>query len=672
MINKSISAKNLALIAALVLMITGVLGTLTPSHATLTAVPTPTQIDSISSSNTYTGEYYKVTTPLNEKSVIYVEGKTKIPTKKFCIRINKHGTTTYFMTVFVTPDENGEFSIKISTKKGGTKVPQVIDGKGTVTQVGESFGTMPGYIPMKQMPAGTYHLTIARATTAADADVSPGTAWYQGQLGGKNGRTYAYKEVVLTVKSGQANNPKVVEYKAARTNNTNTMNLYEHKSYHDESYTNSYVRYQDKYMKDIVFVFKNPGTGKQENMTKTKLAYITEVADEITAGAETDYDKLALIYEYVASNYYYDVLANGMVKNQYANPYNNLYNLRNKVNAPNSKNGKVATTCQGFGALVIALARSQDIPARLAYGHHISQPITTWAQTTASQIKQRDHWWAEAWVDGHWIIIDANSATSSKWERKSFGAAGTWTKAPQINYVHFDPSPQQMSLSYAYTGIYHGSTDGHFINRNNEVDQLRAFLNTKSAGKSNGKKLNPAYKSDDFTTWGTTASDDFLTDGYGRVTHILWGNKNLTGKLNLTDFKQLKYLTVYNNKLTQLNLTGCSNLQKISATYTKITKFDSSASKKTTSITAKGNKLTNAKFRNGSKLITISRNVAGGTFAFDYNKSKAKKVTIYVSDPAKGYKYMGIYNGNGKKLSSAKTYTFNPTAAKYIVKFKKK
>ena len=55
MINKSISAKNLALIAALVLMITGVLGTLTPSHATLTAVPTPTQIDSISSSNTYTG-----------------------------------------------------------------------------------------------------------------------------------------------------------------------------------------------------------------------------------------------------------------------------------------------------------------------------------------------------------------------------------------------------------------------------------------------------------------------------------------------------------------------------------------------------------------------------------------------------------------------------------------
>ena len=81
---------------------------------------------------------------------------------------------------------------------------------------------------------------------------------------------------------------------------------------------------------------------------------------------------------------------------------------------------------------------------------------------------------------------------------------------------------------------------------------------------------------------------------------------------------------------------------------------------------------TSAKFKHGAKTITVSRNIQGGTFAFDYNKSKSKSLTIYVSNPANGYKYLGIYDGNGKKLSSGKTYTFKPTAAKYVVKFKKK
>ena len=248
------ASKRLAIITALVMMMMTVLGSLGPAHATLTSIPAAQQISSISSSNNYKGEYYKVTTPLDEKSIIYVEGKTKIPTKKFCIRINKHGTTTYFLTVFVTPDENGEFSIKINTKQGNRNVPEVIGGKGTVTQVNESFGTMPGYNAMKLMPAGTYHMTIARATTDADADVSPGTSWFSGQLGGQGGRSYAYKEVVMTVKSGQANNPKVIEYPAARSNNINTINLYEPKSYHDESYYcadgqrfDDSLRYEDIY-----------------------------------------------------------------------------------------------------------------------------------------------------------------------------------------------------------------------------------------------------------------------------------------------------------------------------------------------------------------------------------------------------------------------------------------
>ena len=666
MVSKSIALKRIALVIAFVMLMMTGLGSLNASYATLYKNPTATQTDSVASSNSYKDEYYKVTT--NEKNTIKVEGKTKIKTTRFCIKLTPHGSTTAKITVFVTPDKNGEFAVTINTKKGNKKTP--VATKGTVAGADDSWDTRPGYRAVETIGPGTYHLTIARATTAKDAKINPGSNWWNGQLGGKDGKTYAYKEVVLTVAKGKNNDPKVVKYNTAINNNKNTTNLYEKKSYHDSSYKGSYVRYTDKYMKDMSFVFKNPKTGKQENMTAAKVKYVKGVADSVTAGAKSDYEKLLKIYEYVGSNFYYDVLANEQYKNQFANPYNNLYNLRNKVTAPNSKGGKVATTCQGYGAMVIALARAEGIPARLAYGHHISQPIAVW-EGYKGKISERDHWWAEAWVNGRWVFIDANSATSSKWTRSSFSAAGTWTKGEGINYAHFDPTAAQLSGSYAYTGIYPGATDGKFINRKDEVAQLKAFLNTKSGGKSNGKKLNSKYSATNFATWGTTAADDFLTDGYGRVTHILWGNKNLTGKMNLAGFKELKYLTVYNNKITALTLTDCSSLEKISATYTKMTTFDSTASKNTTLISAKGNKLTSAKFKNGSSTVTIKRNVAGGTFAFDYDKSKSKKLTIYVNDPAKGYKYLGIYNSSGKKVSSGTQYSFNPSGT-YTVKFAKK
>ena len=121
MINKYISVKHTAMIIALVMLMMTALGSFSSSYATLYKPPEPVQTDSIISSNNFTDEYYKVTTPLNETGVIYVEGKTKVNTKRFCIRLLPHGSTSAKITVFVVPDRNGEFSIKISTKKGNAK-----------------------------------------------------------------------------------------------------------------------------------------------------------------------------------------------------------------------------------------------------------------------------------------------------------------------------------------------------------------------------------------------------------------------------------------------------------------------------------------------------------------------------------------------------------------------
>lgn len=663
--------RRFSVVIASVMALVLVLGSAAPSYATLTSIPAAVQTESVASSKYFEDEYYKVTTPLDEDKVIYVEGRTKIKTQRFCIRVKKHGGS-YAVTVFVKPDKNGEFSIKINTAKGNTDVPEVIDGKGTVAKAEDCWDTCPGNKAVESMTKGTYHLTIARAKTSSDADISSEASqkWYDGPLGGGDG--YAYKETVLTVNEGQNNNPKVVKYDKAIKNNNTVRNSQEKKSYHDESYKGSYVRYKDTYLKDMQYLaLTNPATGEVENLTAKNVSYLKDVANKVTDGADSDYEKLVKIYEYVASNVYYDELANIKYKNQYANPYKNLYNLRNKVNSANSKSGKVATTCQGYAAMVIALARCEGIPARAVNGHHISQPQKLWSELTSSQIQKRDHWWSEAWVDGRWVIIDACSATYSKWKRDSFSAKGTWVKGTDISYAHFDPSEEQLSNSFSYNEVYPGAMDGKFINRNNEVDQLRTFLNTKYSGKTNGKRLNSKYSSSKPATWGTGKKDNFKTDGEGRVTHISWGEKNLYGTMNLSGFSKLAYLTVYNNKLKKLNLTGCSNLKSVSATYNDLTAFDSSAAK-ADKLRVKGNELTTAKFKNGSKAVTIKRNVKGGTFSFDYDKSKSKNLTIYVNNPKSGYKYLGIYNGSGKKLSSSKTYTFKASSSTYVVKFKKK
>ncbi len=648
MLHKSISAKRTAVIIALVMLMMTALGSFNASYATLYASPASVQTNSVTSSTNYTDEYYKVSTPEDEAKTIYVEGRTKIKTERFCIRMKKEGVSNYAITVFVDPDKNGEFSVKISTASGTKQLPEIIDGKGAVVTADMCYDTRPGYRAVENMPPGIYHLTIARATNAKEAALD--SDWYHGPLGGTV-QGYAYKEAVLTVANGQNNNPKVVKYNKAITNNKNVTNSLEKNKTHIDAYKGSYVRYTDPKLTDMSFVLKNPATGKTETITAEKAKYIKNIADQVTKGAATNYEKLAKIYEFTASNFYYDKLANEKYKNQYANPYRNLYNLKNKVKSANSVNGKVATTCQGYSAIVIALARAEGIPARLANGHHISQPLKTWANVSGAEIQKRDHWWAEAWAENRWIFIDANAATDSKWTRTSFSAAGEWTKKDNINYAHFDPTPEQLSASYSYNEIYPGSTASKFINTKTEVNQLRTFLNTKSSGVTNGKRLNKNYKSANLATWGTIAADDFVTDGYGRTTKIMWGGKKLAGKLNLSNFKKLRLLSVYSSNITSINLTGCNALEKVSA---------------------KSTKLTTAKIKTPAKLITISRNIAGGTFSFDYNKSKTKKLTIYASKAKAGYKYLGIYNGAGKKLTSKTTYSCNPTAAKYVVKYKKK
>lgn len=197
--------------------------------------------------------------------------------------------------------------------------------------------------------------------------------------------------------------------------------------------------------------FRDPVTKKVASVTKKKVNYFKTVSNKVVKGADSDYEKLLKIYEYVAGNFYYDNIAFSTKTKQYVDPYRNLYNLRNKKKSANSQGGKVATTCVGYSAIVCALARAQGIPTRIVNGHHItlntSDGYNTWS--TESSITVVGHWWNECYVDGRWITVDATAGNSNKWNRNT----NTWTYTGLTNYTYFDPTDEQLATSHMLLAV---------------------------------------------------------------------------------------------------------------------------------------------------------------------------------------------------------------------------
>lgn len=625
----STARKALAVVMAMTLVLFAPV--VPKAEAKLTKVPAATVTnEQVSTPNQGRApEWFKVTTP--KDYAVCVEGKVDVATKRLCIRLKQHKASVYNVTCFVVPNAKGEFSISFSTEEGNKQPPQAADGKGVVAQPSDSLDTRPGKKAVSHMPAGTYHLTIARAWTAREADISSAAnpRWWTGPLGGSSG--YVYKSTILRVEKGSENNPKVVGYPAVENNIKSTRSALDKGAY-VPSYKGSYVRYYDIYMRDISFVFKNPATGKSSPMTAKKVAWMKAVAAKVAPASLSGYEKLRRIYEYVANNFYYDQCAYREKRLQFSDPYRNLYNLRNNVTSKNSSasssgKARVGVVCQGYSAAVVALCRASGISARLVRGSHISQPMTIWSDKDNAYMSTNTHWWVEAYVGGRWVVVDADAGSYNSWERETFESSGTWVKKRLDTYAYLDPTDEQLATSYSYNLIYKGANGSKYLNRTDETVALRSFLDWRVSGKSNGKRLRSGYRSADIATWGTPSSSDLLTDGYGRLKTINWSEKGLYGKFDVSSCKELTYANLYGNRLAQFV------------------------------------------YWNGSRRITVKRSNVHGTVSAVYNRWGAKTLTVYAR-PYAGYKCLGIYNAKtGKRISAKTAYSFNPRGSVYVVKF---
>jgi transglutaminase-like putative cysteine protease len=125
----------------------------------------------------------------------------------------------------------------------------------------------------------------------------------------------------------------------------------------------------------------------QLNLPAEELESIRSLAEEITEGAATDYERVLAIKEYLEENYEYDP--------SYTPPPEGIEPVTYFLFE--NKRG----ICKEFATSFIALARSLGIPTRAVFGYN-ARPIPENQTILASQA----HVWAEVKFSSGWVEID--------------------------------------------------------------------------------------------------------------------------------------------------------------------------------------------------------------------------------------------------------------------------
>ena len=589
------------------------------AFAALSEVKAPAQVTTFKSTTDFEKEYARAY--VTDDTVLKINYKTPLEATLFRVSL-----------------------YRVGADKGDINLDIFVDAKQSAASDGTTLYGFTYYLDVEQfdVPDGYYNLYLRRCATAADAE----TLNYKSS-------GVLYKNMEIKVTDGKV---KILRYKDVIEYNN---------SIKDIGALYSTDRYLDNTLEDIRFVLRNPATDVYAEMTPSKIAYIQRISDRVTQGAYTNYDKLLKIYEYTAKNFYYDSVAFSTHSYQYADPYDNIYNYENGLSSANSVFGRVHTTCQGFSAIYLALARAQGIPTRFVYGHRLAIPSNDWL--TEDNIDVRDHWWTETYVNGKWIFVDPTVGTTNKYNKNT----GAWTYTGLTNYTYFDASDEQVATSHVYMNIYPDYRAGKYIDDTYEMEKLRTFFNQRvgDSNQTNGSVMNSSYSDYDTATWGDGTKSHFMTNGRGKTAQIQWSYKGFTGPLSLSGFTKMTLLSSHDNKYETADLSGSPVLKSVYLYNNSLTSIDLSSCYKLSYVRAQNNPMKNLKlYVNGrNRSFTAGDN---GTFCFTLDTSyKNSSLSLY-SDPDIGYKLGGVYStGTGNRLSTKTTYHFTPKAVGYSIRF---
>ncbi len=155
---------------------------------------------------------------------------------------------------------------------------------------------------------------------------------------------------------------------------------------------------------------------------------IRSIATQVSAGAETEYDKAVALHDWVCSYMYYDI-----------------DNLDSPTTPPFYADEIIRTqraVCLGFATLYASLCRSIDIPCNVVSGYALGVGADTeWTDETVDT-EYQNHAWNEVYVDGRWVVVDTTWDTANKIEN------GEKIKGEEVSHLYFDSNLQFFSQNH--------------------------------------------------------------------------------------------------------------------------------------------------------------------------------------------------------------------------------
>ena len=153
------------------------------------------------------------------------------------------------------------------------------------------------------------------------------------------------------------------------------------------------------------------------------------VAQQITDGIFTDYERALAIHDWVCSYVYYD--RDALLSDETA-PYSatEVINRRRAV-------------CLGYATLFATLCRAIDIPCNVVSGYAlgIADGPSKWNDTNISSTEQ-NHAWNEVYLDGRWVIVDTTWDSMNKYEN------GEFVEGESVSHLYFDANLDFFSANH--------------------------------------------------------------------------------------------------------------------------------------------------------------------------------------------------------------------------------
>lgn len=440
--------------------------------------------------------------------------------------------------------------------------------------------------------------------------------------------------------------------------NTSMMNIA------NEMESKDTERFKDKYLKDLAET-------NYKTITKEKQQIIQNLADYKILNGEnelTDFEKITKFYNWIKTNFYY-YENSSEIKNLGINCNNPYYLIANEYNV----NGKVRAREKGYAAMLVALARTQDIPARIIEGYY-NREIKNGQNYWVTSVKENEinHYWTQIYINGKWIIADpfADSNNIYNEEEKTYISKSTNTKN-----IYLNPTIEEVSKTHIMFKERIGSKELKYTTDEYEQTKIKTFLDKKYQGVTNGKRINSLYNTTNPTTWYSKNDTLSMGDGTGKIKRIYWPlGKGISGSLNLSKFSSLEILRVKQNKISSLYLNDCPALTTVSVWNNKMKTIEVTGSKNLKLLSAQTNGSTYVKYNFGvTSRTAIIKATSGGSVSVRYEKfSRTKHQHKLTAVPETGYEFKGWYKGN-KKISSKKTLvTYNMQSFTYTAKFEKR